>query len=269
MPSWGYPFYGSPQAAGAPASPLIANLAQQTGSVGAYALLDRNFYAEVSMYRVGNDFFRFMNAGTSYAIGAQYLSGWNPYWRGYWTKDSGPNVWMVGTLAIASNVYPDSGSPNGPTDRFVNTGFDSQYQYLAETRKLTLRAAYMYEHQSWNGSYPLGGVSNLKGNLKTLNLSASFALDDKWTFTGGYFLSNGSANAALFGVTDPNGNLLSAKPTTSGYQVQIDRTLTQNIIASLQYSGFTKFNGLTSKIDGLGRAPSADNTLWMSIFFAF
>jgi hypothetical protein len=49
----------------------------------------------------------------------------------------------------------------------------------------------------------------------------------------------------------------------------VDRTLTPNVVASLQYTGFTKFNGRTGNIDGLGRKPSDNNTLWLSVFFAF
>jgi hypothetical protein len=198
VPSWGYPFYRSPQAVGAPGSPLIASLGVQTGSVGAYALFDRQFYVEVSMYRVGTGFFRWMNAGTSFRS-ANYLEGFNPYWRAYWTKEQGPNVFMVGTFGMHSNVYPDSTNPHGPTNTFSDTGFDSQYQRLGETNKLTLRGSYIYEQQSWNGSFPLGAVSNPKGNLKTLNLNGAYALGESWTFSAGYFLSNGSNNAALYG----------------------------------------------------------------------
>lgn len=269
VPSWGYPFYTSPQALGAPGSPMIASLGVQTGSVGVYALFDRQVYAEVSMYHVGTDFFRWMNAGTSFQTGANYLKGFNPYWRVYWTKEQGPNVFMIGTFGMHSNVYPDSSSPSGPTDTFSDNGFDSQYQHLGETNKLTLRASYIYEQQSWNGSFPLGAVSNPKGNLKTLNLSAAYALRESWTFTAGYFLSNGSNDAALYGVTDPSGALLTAKPNTSGYILQVDRTLTQNVLASLQYTGFVKFNGLKNNIDGLGRNASDNNTLWLTVFFAF
>lgn len=269
VPSWAYPFYGSPQAPGAPSSPVIESLAQETGSAGIYAVLDRSFYVELSMYRVGNDFFRFMNAGTSYATGAQYLSGWNPYWRAYWTKERGPNVWMVGTFGMMANLYPDSGSPHGPTDSFADTGFDTQYQHLGDVGKFTLRGSYIYENQSWDASYPLGAVPGAKGNLKSLNLSASFAIRDAWTITGGYLLNNGSSNSALYGITDVNGNTISSKPNTTGYELELDRTITQNVIASIQYVGFTKFNGLTTNIDGLGRKPSDNNTLWLSVFFAF
>ncbi len=269
VPSWGYPFYSSPQSPGAPGSPMITNLAQQTGSVGAYALFDRQFYAELSMYRVGTGFFRWMTTGTNLQSGANYLKGFNPYWRAYWTKEQGPHVFMVGTFGMHSNVYPDSSSPSGPTDTFSDNGFDTQYQYLGETSKLTLRGSYIYEQQSWNGSFPLGTVSNPKNNLKTLNLSAAYALRESWTFTAGYFLSNGSSNAALYGVSDPSGMQLTGKPNTSGYLLQVDRTLTQNVVASLQYTGFVRFNGLKDNIDGLGRKPSDNNTLWLTVFFAF
>ena len=248
---------------------MIANLAQQTGSVGAYAVFDRQFYAEVSMYRVGTGFFRWMTAGTSLVSGANYLEGFNPYWRAYWTRDQGPHVFMVGTFGMHSHVYPDSSSPSGPTDVFSDYGFDSQYQYLGETNKLTLRGSYIYEHQSWNGSFPLGTVSSPKGNLKTLNLSGSYALRDSWTFTAGYFLSNGSSNAALYVIIDPSGTQLTAKPNTTGYVLEVDRTLTQNVLAMVQYTGFVKFNGLKNNIDGLGRSATNNNTLWLSLFFAF
>ena len=148
-------------------------------------------------------------------------------------------------------------------------GFDSQYQYLGDTNKVTLRGSYIYEQQTWGGSFPLGAASNPKGNLKTLNLSGSYALRNAWTFNGSYFLSNGGNNAALYGIIDLNGNQLTAKPNTSGYVLEVDRTVTQNVVASLQYTGFWKFNGLTSNIDGIGRKPSDNNTLWLSVFFAF
>ncbi len=269
VPGWTYPFYASPQAIGAPAGPIITSLASQTGSVGVYAIFDRQFYVELSGYSVGNGFYRFMNGGTAFNNGATYLSGLNPYWRAYWTKESGPNVWMVGTFGMRAAVYPNDATPSGPTDAFTDTAADAQYQHLGQNHKITVRAAYIYEQQSWDASYPLGNISNPKDNLKTLNLSASYAFKDSWTFTGGYLLSNGSNEASLYAVDDPNGNQLSSKPNTTGYEFEVDRTLTQNVVASVQYVGFTKFNGLTSNIDGLGRKPSDNNSVWLSVFFAF
>jgi hypothetical protein len=61
---------------------------------------------------------------------------------------------------------------------------------------------------------------------------------------GSYFLGNGSSNAAFYAVDDPSGAQLTAKPNTSSYVLEVDRTITQNVLATLQYTGFTEFNGL-------------------------
>ncbi|MGC2657710.1 MAG: hypothetical protein WA324_07010 [Bryobacteraceae bacterium] len=269
-PSWAYPFYGSPQAPGGPASPMIAGLGEQSGSVGAYALLDREWYAEISFYRVGNDLFRWMTAGTAFQAGGRnYLAGYNPYWRAYWTKEKGPHSVMVGTFGMQSKVYPDSAVPSGPTDRFTDYGFDSQYQYLGDAQKLTLRGSYIYENQRWSASFPAGASSVANGNLKSLNLNGSYGYREHWVFNAAYFSNNGNNNTALYAVTSPSGTQLTSSPNTTGFVLEVDRFITQNVQATIQYKGFTKFNGLTSNIDGLGRTASSNNTLWLTVFFAF
>jgi hypothetical protein len=269
-PSWGYPFYGSPQALSGPATPMISSLGQQSGSVGVYALLNREWYVEVSMYRVATDFFRWMSAGTAFQAGGEnYLSGYNPYWRAYWTKERGPHSLMVGTFGMQSSVYPNSAAPGGPANVFTDYGFDSQYQYLGETHKLTLRASYIYEDQRWNASFPLAASSTFTGNLKSLNLNGSYGYGDHWIFNAAYFSNNGANNAALYAVTAASGAQLTSSPNTSGYVLEADRLITQNLQATIQYKGFVKFSGLTNNIDGLGRNASANNTLWLTLFFAF
>ena len=269
-PSWAYPFYGSPQAPGGPASPMIASLGEQSGSIGAYALLNREWYVEVSGYRVGTDLFRWMNAGTAFQAGGKnYLSGLNPYWRAYWTKEHGPHSVMVGTFGMQSKVFPNSAAPSGPTDAFTDYGFDTQYQYIGSTHKITLRGSYVYENQQWNASFPQAASSTFRGDLKTLNLNGSYGYRDKWVFNAAYLLTNGNNNTALYGVTDPTGNPLTSSPKTSGYVLEVDRLITQNLQATLQYKGFTRFNGLSNNIDGLGRSASDNNTLWLTLFFAF
>jgi hypothetical protein len=270
VPDWSYPFYGSPQAPGAPASPMIGNLGAQSGSIGAYALVNRQFYVELSSYRAATGFLRWMSAGTSFQAGGKnYLEGNNPYWRAYWTKASGANSLMLGTLGMRARIYPDSANPTGPVDVFTDYGFDSQYQYLGSTNKFTLRGSYIYERQAWDASFPLGNSDTAKGNLKSLNLSGSYSFDNAWTFHGGYFLTNGSNNSALYAITDPSGNQVTSSPETTGYTVEVDRQITQNVQVMAQYRGFVRFNGLRHNIDGIGRNASDNNTLWVSVFFAF
>ncbi len=269
-PSWSYPFYGSPQAPGGPASPMIASLAEQSGSIGVYALLNRHWYAELSTYHSATDFFRWMSAGISYKNGdANYLRGYNPYWRAYWTTEHGPQSFMVGTFGMHSKVYPDSAEPSGPANTFADYGFDSQYQYLAQSHKLTLRGSYIYENQNRRATFPLGLSSVPQGNLKALNLNGTYGLRNRWTFSSGYFLTHGNNDAALYGITDSSGNQLTSSPNTSGYVLEVDRSITQNVQLMVQYRGFLSFNGLTKNIDGLGRSPSDNNTIWLSVFYAF
>ena len=270
VPDWSYPFYSSPQSLSGPASPIIGSLGAQSGSIGAYALLNRQFYVEASFYRAATGFFRWMSAGTSFQAGGKnYLEGNNPYWRAYWTKEHGPHSLMIGTLGMQARVYPDSSNPIGPVDTFTDYGFDSQYQHLGATHKLTLRGSYIYERRAWDGSFPAGGTTTPKGNLKSLNMSGSYAYENNWVFHAGYFLTNGNSDSALYAITDPSGNQVTASPKTDGYNLEIDRQVTQNVQIMAQYRGFLTYNGLRHNIDGIGRNASDNNTFWLSVFFAF
>jgi hypothetical protein len=211
-----------------------------------------------------------MSAGTSFqGGGANYLEGYNPYWRAYWTQAHGPHSVMAGTFGVRASVFPDSSNPSGPADVFTDYGFDSQYQYLANTHKVTLRGSYIYERRAWDGSFPAGAAGTAKGNLKSLNLNGSYAYGNVWTFHAGYFLTNGNSDSTLYAVTIPAGDQVTASPKTTGYNLEVDRHITQNIQLMAQYRGYVQFNGLRHNIDGMGRNASDNNTLWLSAFFAF
>lgn len=270
VPDWTFPFYSSPQALSAPASPLIGNLGAQSGSIGAYVLWNRQIYVEASFYRVATGFFRWMSGGTAFPGGGKnYLDGYNPYWRAYWTRTHGSQTVMVGTLGMRSRLFPDSSHPSGPVDLLTDYGFDSQYEYLANVHKFVLRGSYIYEHQLWDASFLLGSSGTPKGNLKSLNLSGTYAYNNTWTFHVGYVLTDGNNDSARYAITSPSGDLITSSPNTTGYNLEVDRQLTQNIQIMAQYRGFTRFNGLRRNIDGLGRSASDNNTLWLSVFFAF
>lgn len=99
------------------------------------------------------------------------------------------------------------------------------------------------------------------GDLNTLNLNVAYNYDNHWNLSAGYFLSNGSNNAALYAISDPSGSMLSNSPNTSGYILEADYLLTQNI-------KYFNISGLTTNIDGQGRFASDNNTLWLNVFVA-
>ena len=135
---------------------MIASLAQETGSIGAYALFDRQFYVELSMYRVGTGFFRFMNAGTSYQTGAQYLKGFNPYWRAYWTRiRARTSGWLAHSECTRMSIRIVLLQAAQPT--YLPIPASTRSISISATRASShCEASYIYEQQSWNGSFPLG-----------------------------------------------------------------------------------------------------------------
>ncbi|MBV8550354.1 MAG: hypothetical protein JOY54_03570 [Acidobacteriaceae bacterium] len=265
-PDWSYPFYSSPQAVSGPANPMITGLGSQSAGIGGYALVDRRFYFEVSAYRAATGFFRWMSAGISFP---HYLSGYNPYWRAYWEKTRGAQSFLVGTFGLRASVYPDSSDPRGSADVFTDYGIDSQYQYLASTHKVTLRGNYIYERRAWDASFSAGNVGTQTGNLRSINVSGTYAYKDNWAFSAGYLLTNGNRDAQLYAVVSPSGDVISSSPKTTGYTLEIDRHITQNVQLMAQYRGFGRLNGLRHNVDGIGRNASDNNTLWLSVFFAF
>lgn len=270
VPDWSFPFYASPQAPGGPASPIIGNLGGQSASVGTYALLNRQFYVEASFYRAATGFWRWMSAGTSFQAGGKnYLQGYNPYWRAYWEKTRGSHSFMVGTFGMRASVYPDSSNPHGPADLFTDYGFDTQYQKLGSAHQFTLQGSYTYERRAWDASFPLGNVGTAVGNVKFLNVNGSYSYNNSWAFHAGYTLADGNKDSTLYSVTDSFGNQVTASPNTTSYSLELDRHVTQNIQLAAQYRGFIDFNGLRHNVDGIGRNASDNNTLWLSVFFAF
>jgi hypothetical protein len=257
-------------APGPPANPIIGGLANQVAGAGVYAWLDRQVYAEVSTYRTALGFWRWMSWGQSWNQpgGTTYVNGYNPYWRLNYSDQSGPNAWMVGTFGMQANVFPNNLQPSGATDRFTDVGFDAQYQYLADLNKFTLRASYIHEKQNWNASFPLGNTANPTDTVTQLTLSGTW-WRDQWGLSAAYFQNNGSADAALYGVYAPSGALVTASPNTNGYVLELDYLISQNIKIMAQYTGYLKFNGLSSDIDGIGRSASDNSSFFLNLMVAY
>jgi hypothetical protein len=270
VPAWTFPYYSSPVAPGPPANPLIGGLANQVAGVGVYAWLDRKVYAEISAYRTALGFWRWMSWGQSWNQpgGTTYVDGYNPYWRLNYSDQDGPHAWMIGTFGLQANVFPNNLQPTGTTDRFTDVGFDAQYQYLADLDKFTVRATYIHEKQNWNASFPLGNTANPTDTVTQFTISGTW-WRDQWGLSAAYFQNNGSDDANLYGVFTPSGSLVSASPNTNGYVLELDYLLTQNIKVMAQYTGYRKFNGLSSNIDGIGRSASDNSSFFLNLMVAY
>ncbi len=210
---WSFPSYTSPWAPGALTTPVISRLASQSGSIGAYALIDRHVYVEASAYRVGAGFFQWMTAGTPFSNpGVTYLKGFNPYWRAYWTASRGPSSFMAGTFGMRASVFPSAAQPSGPANSLTDYGVDAQYQHLLSKQSLTVRTSYIFEARDWSASFPIGSVGTPSGDAKFFNVSGSYSLGNAWTFHACYLLAGANHDAMRYTVTNTAGDVISTSP---------------------------------------------------------
>src|SRR5438477_1682532 len=168
-PAWGFPFASSSVAVAPNAATLIdGGLGQQVVGLGAYAMVNQTLYAEIAPYRTADGAFSIFRAGTDKTTDA-VLKGTAPYWRlalqHAWNE--GTHSMMIGTYGIDARKFPDSLDPTGPTDRFLDTGIDAQYQYITDRHRFSAQLNWVREKQTLDATFGAGAASNPSDTLKT------------------------------------------------------------------------------------------------------
>lgn len=278
-PAWGFPFNGTnlPHPEPGYATWIDGGLSQQEAGLGGYFWWDRHLYGELSFYGTADGFFRVLSAGQPWENHeVTRLDGRdNPYWRLAWNQDWGAHSLMVGTYGMRIDVFPDSANPHGPTDRFTDTALDAQYQYLSDPHIVTLRTTYIHEQQDYKASFDQACAGdapcNSHNHLNTFKAQASYLYDRKYGVSLAYFSTTGSSDAGLYGgVTDAISGLpVSTRPDNRGYVAELDYNPWTNVRFMLQYTGYTKWDGASHNIDGMGRSPHDNDTLFLGTWFAF
>ena len=276
-PAFGFPFTFSPLAQTPAASTLIdGGLAQQVAGIGVYAFWHKMIYAEFSLFRTADGLFSWLRAGQDIDTpqGVNRLSGYNPYWRLALNHDWGPHAIMVGTYGMAVNKLPENTMPDTPTDRFTDTAFDAQYQYITDPHTFTAQATYIHEKQDWDASFPntangnpfhLSAAAptpdNPSTSLNTVKIKGSYYYRRKYGLTLAYLSTTGSTDAGLYPVT--------GVPNSRAYVAELDYLPIQNIRLMLQYTYYTAFNGAGENYDGNGRNAWDNNTLFFNVWVVF
>jgi hypothetical protein len=167
--------------------------------------------------------------------------------------------------------YLDQLNASGPTDRFTDTAVDAQYQYLSDPHIVTFQTTYIHEKQDNRASFDpacdptLGACLNATNHLNTFKAKASYLYNRKYGASIAYFDTTGSNDAIAF---DNGGVNPVTKPDTRSYVIQLDYNPWTFARLSLQYTGYTKFDG-SSDVDNLGLKPSDRNTLFLNAWFAY
>lgn len=268
-PAWGFPSASSAVAVTPAASTLIdGTLAQKVGGIGIYAFWNNLIYGEFSLYRTNQTgITRVLGAGT---IQDTVVDGAMPYWRLAVQKQWGPQSLSVGTFGLVADVY-SGGLSNGPTDRFIDTAFDVQYQYVSRKHIGLAQLVYIHENQILDGTFSQGGSANRSNYLDTARVNAGYHYRGAYGTIGGiasYFSTTGSADEGLYSPEEISGSR-TGYPDSNGFIFQLNYLPWEQLKLSLQYTLYNKFNGARTDYDGFGRDARDNNTLYFLVWAAF
>ncbi|HKI97210.1 MAG TPA: cytochrome C [bacterium] len=254
-PAWGFPFAATEIAPGPSAAALLdGGLAQLVAGVGGYAAyyMDSGMlYGEYTLYRsaqVGNGQVPLDSSAPDAVI-----KNYAPYMRVAYERDFGNSSWEIGALSLNAKMVPGGNFVDTtPTDKYADTGLDTQLQLESGGNIYGVKGLYLKEKQTWGAASMGSTASNATDNLTTTRLTGSFTHQHNW-----------GANVQLFSITgDSDTNLYGGAPDSAGEVVELNYTPWLNTRFSAQY---TKY----SKLDGASSGASDANTIYLLAWFMF
>jgi hypothetical protein len=267
-PAWSFPYASSSVAVAPNASPLIdGGLAQQVAGLGVYAMWNQSVYTEAVAYRTANKASSVLRAGTDKTTDAA-LDGTAPYWRlalqhGW---DGGTHTAMIGTYGVVARKFPDSLDPAGPSDRYRDIGFDTQYQYVTDRHRFSVQLTWINENQALDATFAAGGATNPTDTLRKFNGKATYYFDQKYGATLQYFRTTGSPDNTLYNSGNSVTGSGNGSPRTSGVALEFNWLPRRDLRLMLQYNAYHTFNGAASNYDGFGRNAKDNNALYFVVW---
>ena len=268
-PAWGQPFSSSPVLLGpAAATKVEGAMAQAVGGLSAYFFIDQSIYGEVGVYRSALQGASVSQNGN---LTNNVISGVAPYWRIAYEADWGQNSWEFGTFGLAASLQNpitiagqaiNQSLQAGPTDRFLDVGLDTQYQFINDDNQITVMGRAIRENQRLDATFPMGFSDHASDYLDTMDVVGSYFWRRKLGATIGFFSVNGSKDATYYG--SQNG-----RPDSTWGNVEVDYLPWLNVKVGLQYTAYMKFNGATTNYDGAGRNASDNNLTYGYIWVAY
>jgi hypothetical protein len=281
-PAFGFPYATSDAMVSSLAATQIdGTLAQSVAGLSAYAFWNESVYAEIGGYRSakqGSTNSLTGAAGPLDGTSSNVIQGLAPYWRVAYERNWGPHSIEAGLYGLDVKLLP-GGSPTAPFplaapyNRFRDVAEDFQYQYIGDEHLVTVSGTRIHESMSLAGSLATGAAANGSDDLTTMRLSTTYYYRRWIGTTLGYFSTTGSADTGLYPAPAPGaaGVVTSANglPDTRGWMAEANYLPWLNTKFSIQYTAYTKFNGGSANYDGVGRAASANNTLYLLLWFAY
>lgn len=280
-PAFGFPYAASNASVGSLAATEIdGTLGQDVAGLTAYLYWNESLYAEFGAYRSAKQ--GATNALTGAAgpldgTSSNVIRGMAPYWRIAYEYNHDRHSIEVGAYGFSVNLLPGATDvPNplsGATNDFRDIAEDLQYQFLGDEHIFTFEATRIHENMDLNASFAAGAVANLSNDLTTIRATATYYYRRMIGGSLGYFSTTGSTDAGLYpGPADGDPGVVtsaSGAPDTKGWVAEVNYVPWLNTKFSLQYTGYSKFNGGGTNYDGVGRNASDNNTWYALIWFAY
>ncbi len=278
--AWGFPYQSSNVVPTPITSPKLdsgaGGIGQNAGGLGAYLWWNNSIYAEFTAYTASK-------IGGTHPLDstqATVINGLAPYWRLAWENRWDRNSLSIGTYGMVLNIFPGAGMPlSGPTNKYTDTAFDAQYQFIGEEHMFTALATYIHEKQQLNASFQNGLSQNQDNTLNTLRLAGEYYYRRQIGGSIGFFNTTGSSDNLLYpsGSVDPTTGVATGavtgsannSPNSSGYIFEANYLPWLNVKLQLQYVYYTKFNGGSTNYDGTGRNATGNNVLYLLGWFNF
>ncbi len=208
-PAWQIPGITSDTAPGTTyAAQIDGPLGGTVVGLGAYAMVNGHLYVEADAYR---------NAFNS---GGLVIDNFAPYWRAAWQQNFGSNYLEVGTFGMYTKLFQTGN--NGPTNEYTDVGVDSQFSRPVTGGNVETHLVYIYERAN-----PAIGKA-MTGN--TFRVDGTYNYGHRAAATAKYFQTTGSSGLLQGG-------------TSRGYLLQASYLPWQNTKFTLQYTGYTSFDG--------------------------
>ena len=279
LSAWSFPEISPMFAANSIPGTHMDYLSTQVAGAGMYVFLDDKYYADVHLY--GG-----LNKSTLEVLGEQpgptpdIQAGAIPYWRFAFEPHWGDHYLMVGTSGLYGQTIP-GGVYGVGTDKYLDLGLDSEYQYDGDKYSVTVKASDVYETQQYNASFLSGATSNIRDWENNLHINASYVWDHTYSISAGIFdvvrSKDLNLNTIAVGGTPGTGAPFASSPNGNGLVFDLAYIpfshgspwpySTYNERFGIQYIKYNQLYGGNNNFDGtgLGRTHNAagNNTLFL------
>ncbi len=282
--AWGFPELSSGVAANSVPGDRIGAVAQSVAGVGAYLFWNDMLYAELTAYG-GYDRNTLEVFGMQPGPNPDKQPGVSPYWRLAVEPHWGDHYLEIGTFGMYNQNIPGGVGGTG-TDKYLDIGFDSQYQYDGDKYSVTVKLSDTIEQQRLDSTFAQLGLPTAATHLNFVRANASFVWDHTYSLSGGYFNVSGNGNMDLYGVGGAGFNgVVSANNSPDGSGLVFDAAYlpfshgspgpygTYNARIGVQYVKYLQLNGGGNNFDGSGLGAThnaaGNNTWFLYAWLAF